>query len=167
VVLLWLVAPALAHDYVLDAGPRSGSGSRPVFGVVAWADERDVRRERPPTLVRLHRAGSTEPLPEVEGAWAEIVTGERAVVVGYLNAGATVALPWEKFRSYVATEGDARKVGIVEELPHEEQREHYRRSIKLVVGCDREGWDAVVGLPLELVPLEQPGSTASPRVASV
>jgi len=159
-MLLALLAHlALAHDYLLDATP-DGEGLV-IHGVVANDREREVRNERPETLTRLDRIadGVTAPVPSGEG-WGRVPVGEAIVV--YVNSGAEIELAWDKFRSYVKSEGDARMVPVVERLSREPQHEHYRRSLKLLIGPG--GWDRVVGLPLELVPLDRPGSRKRIRV---
>ncbi len=166
-MLLWLVTAALAHDYILQSGPPTPAGV-PIHGVVANAEEREIRRARPDTLTRLDGvdASGATALPPILGAWgmAPVTTSTLAVV--YENAGAEITLPWAKFRTYVHTEGDPRLADVIDALPKEPQREHYRRSLKLLqgVGPGREGWDRVVGLPLEIVPVDRPGSREQMRV---
>lgn len=168
-LIAWLVSPALAHDYVLEGTPRQGGGTS-VHGIVAHDRQREPRRERPETLTRLERITSDEAvtvLPAEEGVWGWVPDSDEVTVVVYENSGAEVELPWDEFRNYVRTEGDVRQVSQVERVPVAPQREHYRRSLKLLVGVEsgRTGWERVVGLPLEIVPIDRPGSKKKVRVA--
>ena len=166
---IWLALTAHAHDYLLAVDRPRRAGNPVVYGVVAHARTREERRERPDTLSRLEvvvRGQATVVAPQ-KGSWGEVPMQPGAVgAVVYENTGATVELAWPRFCSYVAQEGDPRVLHIVEGLERDVQHEHYRRSIKLLLGVSRadSGWDAVVGMPLELVPLDKPGSTRSMRV---
>ncbi|MEO0600226.1 MAG: DUF4198 domain-containing protein, partial [Myxococcota bacterium] len=167
---LWLAVSAQAHDYLLAAEPPRRAGTTyTIHGVVAHARKREERRERPETLSRLDqvsRAGS-EPLDADGHGWGRVdLPTDEVMAVVYENSGATVELEWPRFRAYVAKEGDPRVLDVVDALGPETQHEHYRRSIKLLLGVaeGRPGWDRVVGQPLELVPLDRPGSVATMRV---
>lgn len=166
-LLTLLATVALGHDYILDALPDTVAGT-PVCGIVAEADSRERRLERPSTLQRLDQVGNeVTPLGPARKGWGVATVAPDAVTaVVYENTGATIELPWDRFRHYVAHEGDARRLSVVDGLAHEPQREHYRRSLKLLLGVEagHDGWDRVVGLPLELVPLDRPGSTQRMRV---
>ncbi len=164
-LLAWLATSTFAHDYILDAGPTL-EGQTPVFGLVAHDRERERRESRPETLTRLDRLveGTLRPVEPTEGSWGTVPEADVATVVVYENAGAAIELPWPRFRDYVASEGDARMLAVVDSLAREPQHEHYRRSLKLLLGVEHEGWDVVAGLPLEIVPLRRPGSRRRMRV---
>jgi len=167
-LLLALIQPALAHDYFLEVQPSAIAvgGKAKVYGIVAHETERDVRGQRPDTLSRLDAsAGGTvtavAPAPALRGAptyWGLLpATAPGVVAVAYANTGSEVSLPHERFVRYVAGEGDDRKIEVAKGLSGD-QVERYRRSLKalLRVGDDTTGWDAVLGLPLELVPQSDP-----------
>ncbi|MEM6927578.1 MAG: DUF4198 domain-containing protein [Myxococcota bacterium] len=165
---IWLVMGAQAHDYLLAAEPsRRSSGSYTVFGVVAHARTREERRERPETLSRLDRVrvGASLPIEPHGDGWGRVDREpDEVVAVVYENSGASVELEWSRFRNDVANEGDPRLLPVVDALEPEIQREHYRRSIKLLLGDGPTGWDRIVGQPLELVPLDRPGAAPTMRM---
>ena len=159
-----LALNAHAHDYLLAVDHPLRSSDPVVYGVVAHARTREPRRERPETLSRLEQVvrGQATPVAPREGSWGQVsVQPDAVTAVVYENTGATVELEWPRFRDYVAHEGDPRALHIIEGLKHEVQREQYRRSIKLLLGGAgaKSGWDQAVGLPLELVLLDKPGSS--------
>jgi len=167
-MLLALSAPADAHDFYLEVSPAQvevGDKAK-VYGVVAHATERDTRSQRVPSLTRLDAwiGGEAVPVPEPmsfrgpPSHWGFVPTATPGVVpVVYTNSGAEVSLAHDRFVAYVRGEGDDRQIEIAEGLSGE-QKEQYRRSLKVLlrVGEERSGWDAVIGLPLELVPQADP-----------
>jgi len=166
--LLMLIARATAHDFVLEVSPAAVAvdGKAKVYGVVAHQTERETRLQRIATLTRLDAwvggaaATITEPVSfrGPPSHWGWVPTGTAGVVpVAYANSGSEVSLPHENFVGYVRDEGDDRMVDVAKGLSGE-QKEHYRRSLKALVrvGDVTEGFDAVVGLPLELVPQSDP-----------
>jgi len=167
-LLVAMTLPALAHDFVLEVEPATVEvgGQAKVYGVVATGTERATRMQRLASLTRLDGwvGGAAVAIDEPRSFrgppphWGYAPTEAAGVVpLAYTNSGAEVSLAHEKFVTYVRDEGDDRMVEVAKGLSGE-QKEHYRRSLKalLRVGEASTGWDAVVGLPLELVPQADP-----------
>lgn len=168
--LLMVLCSGWAHDYYLEVSDAAVAPSAPalVFGMVGHGTEREKRTTRPASLLRLDAIVDGKPvtLPPAprqgrrpaEG-WAVVPTTQSGVVpVVYTNRGAEVTMQPDAFRKYLVHEGDDRMVSVFDGLPAGEQAEHYARSLKVLlrVGDSTEGWDAVAGLPLELVPTSDP-----------
>ena len=91
-------------------------------------------------------------------------TAPGAYVIGYESAWTLLALPADRFDAYLRKEGfervrEARAARGESAAPG---REAYARSAKAIVhaGGGRAGYDAVLGLPLELVPERAPADLA-------
>lgn len=162
-----VAAPALAHDFWIEPStyrpePAQRVTLRLRVGTSFLGDP--VPRD-PALLVRFVAVGSDgeEPVPGVAGvdpAGIAQAPASGTLVVAYQSRGSLVELTAEKVARYAEEEG------IAAQLPSGWQRrpllrDRFSRSVKsllVVRGGGTAGYDRVVGLPLELVPLADPAA---------
>jgi len=119
-------------------------------------------------LVRFVSVGSAGELrvPGVSGmdpAGIAQARGEGTLVIGYESRGSLAELPPDKTALYVQQEGLATQLSPAQQqsLAARVIHDRFARSVKalLVVGTSGDaGFDRVLGLPLELVPLADPSA---------
>lgn len=103
---------------------------------------------------------------DADSVWARIpVTGGVGVLIAYVSTFAVLELDGEAFDRYLELEG------LREPLEERRRqnadtpgRERYRRCPKTWVGQGGHNWSRVVGQPLEIVPLSDPGRPGPLRV---
>jgi uncharacterized GH25 family protein len=168
-----LATPLRAHDFWIEPSTyRPAPGQRLVLRARVGAGflGDPVPRDEE-LLVRFVVVGSEgeQPVPGVQGVDPAGIMQARGVgtmVVGYQSRGSVAELTPEKMALYVDQEG------LAGQLPSGWQRkpvvrDRFSRSVKslLLVGGDggsgaRAGYDRLLGLPLELVPLSDPAALA-------
>jgi len=92
-------------------------------------------------------------------------------VIGYLSSPDFVELKPSKFNSYLKEEGLEKIIAKRNQLGEADKnaREHYIRCAKMLVqsGENYQGYEAELGYPLELFPLQNPYNLASNSTLSV
>lgn len=158
----------LAHDvwiepsaFKAEPGQRIGVGLR--VGMEFKGDPVPRNPERIEKLVLV--SGDEEiPVPGEDGkdpAGSVSVPGPGVHVLVYRSRPAAIELPPDEFRSYLEEEGLERILELRAKRGQAEKpaREVYSRCAKALVASGAkvpEGYDRVVGLPLELVPEANP-----------
>lgn len=174
-VLAVAAAPATAHDFWLEpstfapsAGQRLTVRLRVGQSFVGDPVPRDET-----AIVRFVTVGSEgeEPvfgIPGRDPAGLLVARGRATLVVAYVSDGGVNALSPEKLALYVQEEG------LESQLPPallgRSVRDRFARSAKALLaieGDDRSGFDRVLGLPLELVPLVDPGGLVDGGALSI
>ena len=175
-VVLFLVGPtsnASGHEYWLSTSTwRCAPGETVVVRSFAGTGFRgELKPYTPKRVVRFTLEGArpvdlTTAAVNGDMAWARITPADAAgAVVCYESNGTYIELPAPQFDQYLALEGLS---GPLETRKHMGPdagpgRELYRRASKLwVAGSDPRRITRAYGLPLELVPEQDPVST--PRV---
>lgn len=174
--VLALLGPAAiaarAHDFWLEpstyrpaAGQRLAVRARVGMDFVGDPVPRDED-----LLVRFEAVGSEgiQPVPGVPGADPAGIAqarGSGTVAIVYQSRGTVAEVPPDKLQLYVEQEGLATQLpaATLRSLAGRVVRDRFARSVKTLVvipGGDGAGFDRVAGLPLELVPLDDPAALA-------
>ncbi len=169
--MLLLALPAgqvLAHEYWLspsryDAPPRQAIGVAALAGTgfrgewKPWSPARAVRFvARTDHSVDLSRAARPGEAP-----WLEFATTDgRGAMLAFESDFLPIELPAEQFDAYLADEGLRAPLAARRTSGSRTPgRERYRRCAKAwLVGSDEARATTPIGLPLEIVPRQSPGS---------
>lgn len=173
-----LVTPTLAeaHEYWLSLTPDARQAHAIQVGALAGTGFRGERKPfSPPRCVRLvARAARSLDLAPVASSgdfvWTRFAPSDAGgVMFGYQSDFAPIELPGAEFDAYLVLEGldealAARQRGHVSGPG----RERYRRCAKAWLdGADVTRATEPFGLPLEIVPLDRPGTAPSLRLRVV
>ena len=166
--------PALAHQYWLAPSRYDVRPQQPVeIGAFAgtgfrgepkpWSPARCVRFvARTSRVIDLSRAASPG-----ETLWARFAPADSGgALLAYESDFTPIELASDLFDAYLAEEGLAGPLAARRHAnTHVPGRERYRRCAKSwLAGRDLARASTPLGLPLEIVPLELPGSSATLRV---
>jgi uncharacterized GH25 family protein len=166
--------PALAHQYWLapsryDARPQQPIEVAAIAGTgfrgepKPWSPARCVRFvARTSRLIDLSRAATPG-----ETTWARFAPADDGgALLAYESDFTPIELAADLFDAYLADEGLSGPLAARRQAAaHAPGRERYRRCAKAwLAGRDPARATAALGLPLEIVPLELPGGSATLRV---
>ncbi len=171
-------SPAAAHEYWLapsiSGGPAGAKWS--VAGSVGTGFHGEVRPYVATRVVRFELRGGAQgkqgPITDLrpqaregDSTWATgTLQGTGGALIAYQSNFAPIELPGPEFDAYLKLEGleEVRRVRAARIETLEPGRERYRRACKTwIAGTKSDRGRAVkpVGMPLEILPQQVPGST--------
>ncbi|WP_167796612.1 DUF4198 domain-containing protein [Serratia proteamaculans] len=166
-VMLFFMRGALAHEFwIVPHDPVMKSNEKVVFELRIGSGLPGKKTARIPGLIKTFSAWDTRGSVEVDGHDNSFVVGHLdtrvsgATVAGLRTNQAKITLPASEFEAYLHEEGltkiiDMRKKEGESILPSVEMFSRCAKSIILVDG-ESNGFDHILGMPLELIPLTDP-----------
>ena len=172
---LLFAAPLLAHDFWIEPSnyhPKRGE-TVDLQLVVGQSFDGDALPRNPALLQRFDATsrGRTTPVagePGFDPAGELTMANDGVTLVSYVSRGSVAEMTPEKFRQYVADEGlewalqERIKRGVAGKPVHD----NFSRCAKSLLnnGASHAGFDHVVGMTFEIVPLSDPFGSGDLKV---